>query len=114
MPYDWSNVKEESPCERTAKALQPTFHKGCSEQSVIQVSMQRSEAKSQGRWEMIFYYYYLERILKELQSRQDFNKLYWETPAWNEAQEFLKEPSNVIVGLEELERFGKIHKIKVR
>lgn len=113
MGFDFSKkVKTESTSERAAKELLPAYREGCSEQSIVQISIQRSEAMRQGCWEMIFYYYYLEKIMKELQSRQDFNKLYWETHDWKEAQKYLEEPTNVIVGLEELERFCKIHKIK--
>jgi hypothetical protein len=113
MGYDFSKeLTEEQLKEEKKNAMQEKYHFACSESIILKISEQRTEAKSQGRWEMIFYYYYLERIMRELQPQQNFKKLYWETPAWKEAEEFFKEPLNVIVGLEELERFCKIHKIK--
>ena len=94
------------------KSLQSTFRYGYSESIIFKISEQRTEAKNQGRWEMIFYYYYLERIMRELQPHQNFNQEDWKTHTWIEAETFFEEPSNVIKGLEELERFGKIHKIE--
>lgn len=113
MAFDFSKLKEKNNMtDERSKALLPAYRKGCSEQSIVQIAIQRDEAKNQGRWELIFYYYYLEQIMRELQSQQDFSKTDWETPAWNEAKDFFKEPKNAIEGLKELERFVITHKIE--
>lgn len=113
MEYDFSKeLTEEQLKEEKKMAMQANYHYACSESIILKISEQRTEAKNQGRWEMIFYYYYLEQIMRKLQPLQDFKKLYWETHDWKEAVKFFEEPSNVIKGLEELERFCKIHKIK--
>lgn len=113
MGFDFSKeLTEEQLKEEKDKAMLKNYRFACSESIILKISEQRTEAKNQGRWEMIFYYYYLEQIMRKLQPLQDFKKLYWETHDWKEAEKFFEEPSNVIKGLEELERFCKIHKIK--
>lgn len=113
MEYDFSKeLTEEQLKEEKKNAMLKNYRFACSESIILKISEQRTEAKNQGRWEMIFYYYYLEQIMRKLQPLQDFKKLYWETHDWKEAEKFFEEPSNVIKGLEELERFGKIHKIE--
>ena len=112
MEYDFSKELTEEEIKKEKEInMQAVYHYACSESKILKISEQRTEAKNQGRWEMIFYYYYLEQIMRKLQPLQDFKKLYWETHDWKEAEKFFEEPSNVIKGLEELERFCKIHKI---
>ena len=77
MAFDYSDVKRVTTgtiITRLAHSCAPWY----------KAYEKRVAADGDGRWPFVFYYYYLEKLIRKLQNGLDLRKAQLDTPTWNE------------------------------
>ena len=106
MGFDFSKVqkKEEEKKEphwvRTARDM---INVAQSMDPIFQVQKKRKTFNGNGRWGLVIYYYFLEKLLTQLRKDLKIRENEWKTPIWEEAVKLVEEPEDVIEGLKKLQ-----------
>ena len=95
MAFDFSDVKRITTgtiITRLAHSCAPWY----------KAYEKRVAADGDGRWPFVFYYYYLEKLIRKLQNGLDLRKAQWDTPTWNEVAALADDEPDIFEGLRRL------------
>ncbi|SHK64171.1 hypothetical protein SAMN05216463_10817 [Xylanibacter ruminicola] len=70
---------------------------------IYQSQKKRETFNGNGRWGLVIYYYFLEKLLTQLRKDLKYTENEWKTSIWEEASKLVEEPEDIIEGLKKLQ-----------